>query len=122
VITGSYEREPEASGHRALCLLRIAVAGETFMIAEGYRNSDPVPISKPKESIRDMPRIPSPADRQRRLFPMTESSVNLPAEQQRELRMAMADLLLSAFVGSSSNSTKLCNKRRSTEDESKADR
>ena len=53
---------------------------------------------------------------------MTESSVNLPAEQQRELRMVMADLLLSAFVGSSSNSTKLCNTRRSTEDESKADR
>jgi hypothetical protein len=93
-----------------------------FMIAEGYRNSDPAPISKPKESFRDMPRNPSPTDRQRRLFPMTESSVNLPAEQQRELRMVMADLLLSAFVGSSSNSTKLCNTRRSTEDESKADR
>jgi hypothetical protein len=64
---------------------------------------------------------PSPADRQRRLFPMKESSLNLPAEQERELRMAMVDLLLSV-VGSSSNSTKLCPERRGTEDESKADR
>lgn len=93
-----------------------------FMIAEGYRNSDPAPILKPKESFRDMPQNPSPTDRQRRLFPMTESSVNLPAEQQQELRMAMADLLLSVFVGNSSNATKLCNKRKSTEDESKTDR
>ena len=69
-----------------------------------------------------MLRNPSPADRQRRLFPMTESSLNLPADKERELRMAMVDLLLSVVVGRSSNSTKLCPEKRGTEDESKVDR
>jgi hypothetical protein len=69
-----------------------------------------------------MPRNPRPVDRQRQLFPMTESSLNLPAEQQRELRMVIADLLLSVFVGNSSNSTELCHERRDAENERKADR
>jgi hypothetical protein len=88
------------------------------MIAEGRWNDGPVSISKPKELIRDMPRIPRPAERQRRLFPTTESSLNLPAEQQRELRMAVADLLL-RFANDNSQSRV---DKRSTEDESQADR
>jgi hypothetical protein len=66
-----------------------------------------------------MTRNPMPADRrQRRLLPITEPSLNLPAEQQRELRMAMADLLL-RFSGSNSPSR---DDNRSTEDESQANR
>jgi hypothetical protein len=122
VRTGSYESTSGIWPLRPVLATGRARGTTLYDRQKGTGNSDPAPISKPKESIRDMPRIPSLAERQRRLFPMTESSVNLPAEQQRELQIAMADLLLSAFVGSSSHSTNLCVKRRSTEDESKADR
>ena len=68
-----------------------------------------------------MPDIPSPATRQRRLlFHLIEPSASLPAEQQRELRMAMADLLLSALTGGSSVTQ--TRDERGAEDESKADR
>lgn len=91
------------------------------MIAERYSDNGLAPISKPKEIIRDMPPIPHSVNRQRRLFTLTEPSVNLPEEEQRELRMAMADLLLNAVAGSSRGSTPVRNERR-TEDEPKIDR
>jgi hypothetical protein len=79
------------------------------------------PFQKPKEIIRDMPRIPNSVNRQRRLFAMIEPSVNLPAEDRRELQMALADLLLNAVAGSSRGTAPVHNER-STEDEFKIDR
>ena len=75
----------------------------------------------PKELIRAMPRISDSVNRQRRLFALTEPSVDLPAEDQQELRMAMADLLLNAVTRRSRVSVPTRNER-STEDEPKTDR
>ena len=68
-----------------------------------------------------MPRMSNLPDRQRRLFPNTEVPVSVSAEQQQELRIVMADLLLSVLVNDGSNSTHLCNDTRSIEDERKTD-
>jgi hypothetical protein len=68
-----------------------------------------------------MPDTPSPVTRQRRLlFPLLEPSASMPAEQRRELRLAMTDLLLGALNGGSSSTQ--THDERSTKDESKADR
>lgn len=69
-----------------------------------------------------MAQIPSSGDRQRPLFPVTEASVGLSTEQQRELKAAMTDLLLSSFVSNGGNYGQLRNQERTSDHDFKADR
>jgi hypothetical protein len=90
------------------------------MIAERLGTIARCLFQNSKELIRDMPLIPSVVNRQRRLFAPTGPSVDLLAEEQRDLRIAMADLLLNALAGRSGSTP--AGSERSTEDESKVDR
>jgi hypothetical protein len=68
-----------------------------------------------------MKRILYTLDRQRRLFALSGPSPELPAEEQRALRMVIADLLLKAATGNSRDLDP-AHDEETTRDEHEADR
>ena len=68
-----------------------------------------------------MNRILYPLDRQRRLFALSGPFPELPAEEQRELRMVIADLLLKAATVNSRDLDPV-HGEETTRDEREADR
>jgi hypothetical protein len=71
--------------------------------------------------MRDMNRILNPLNRQRRLFALSGPFSELPAEEQRELRMVIADLLLNAATGNGRDLDAV-HEEETTRDEREADR
>ena len=90
------------------------------MIAEGVWSKIQHPFHD-RRSMRYMNRILYTLDRQRRLFALSGPSLELPAEEQRELRMVIADLLLNAATGKGRDLDPV-HGEETTRDEHEADR